>query len=107
MLTRATQNRTAVPGVPTGVVDPPKPAPVTFTMPAPPSTNALFKDTVKGRAPTGQYLDWKMQAATAIRMQNVGKVAGRVIRAKPTSTIVSRRRRTRWSRLRSSMMTAS
>jgi Holliday junction resolvase RusA-like endonuclease len=80
MLARNTiKNRTTVPGVPTGADEVPKPVPVTFTLPAPPSTNALFKDTVKGRAPTAQYQDWKMQAATAIRMQCVQKVAGRVI----------------------------
>lgn len=73
-------NRTTVPGVPTGAVETPEPVPVTFTIPAPPSTNNLFLNkTGKGRIPTAQYTDWKMQAATAIRSQHVRNVAGRVI----------------------------
>ena len=56
------------------------PSPVTFTLPSPPSTNALFRNVPgKGRVKTAAYSDWVMQAHVALRSQRVGKVSGRVI----------------------------
>lgn len=54
-------------------------APVAFHIPAPPSTNALFKNVRgKGRVKTRDYTDWLMTAIAAIRRQKVQKVEGRV-----------------------------
>lgn len=56
------------------------PAAVAFTLPTPPSTNALFKNLPrKGRVRTGAYDDWLGFALTAIRLQQVAPIAGRVV----------------------------
>ena len=55
---------------------PPYPA-ASFTIPAPPSTNALFKNVPgKGRVRTTHYLDWQASALAALRMQRVKNVDG-------------------------------
>ncbi|SMC41399.1 Holliday junction resolvase RusA (prophage-encoded endonuclease) [Fulvimarina manganoxydans] len=56
-----------------------RPSPITFTCPVPPSVNAAFKNTKRGRAKTKAYEDWRLIAAAAIRRQGVQPVAGRVI----------------------------
>ena len=58
---------------------PPVPA-ASFTLPSPPSTNKLFRNVAgKGRVRTSAYVDWRMQALTAIRLQKIAPVGGRVI----------------------------
>ena len=55
-------------------------AAVSFTIPTPPSVNQLFRNLKgKGRVKTGVYNDWIGFALTAIRLQNVQPVAGRVL----------------------------
>ena len=49
----------------------------TLTLPLPPSTNALFKNTRDGRARTIAYRDWKKQAGLTAMAQRVPPVAGR------------------------------
>lgn len=56
------------------------PAPVAFTLPTPPSTNALFKNVPgKGRVRTGKYDDFIRHAVTSIRSQCVRPVQGNVL----------------------------
>ena len=46
-----------------------------FTLPAPPSTNALYKNVSgKGRVKTRTYKDWRSYALTEVRRQNVRNV---------------------------------
>jgi Holliday junction resolvase RusA-like endonuclease len=55
-------------------------APVTFTMPIPPSVNQLFRNVPgKGRVKTGLYDTWRASAVTALRLQSIQPVAGPVI----------------------------
>jgi Holliday junction resolvase RusA-like endonuclease len=56
------------------------PAPVAFTMPTPPSANALFKN-VKGigRVKTAIYDDFVRRGVTAIRGQRVPSIVGCVV----------------------------
>lgn len=52
----------------------------TFTLPEPPSTNALFKNVPgRGRVRTSHYSDWLMCAITAMRMQSIQNVDCRCI----------------------------
>lgn len=56
------------------------PSPVAFTLPVPPSTNALFKNVPgKGRARTSRYDDFIRCAVTAIRQQRAPKLTGHVL----------------------------
>lgn len=56
------------------------PAPVTFSMPTPPSTNKLFRNVKgKGRVRTSAYDDWLMMAITAIRRQSIAPFPGRCV----------------------------
>ena len=56
------------------------PAPVAFHLPAPPSTNALFKNVPgRGRVKTRSYDDWRMMAHVALRQQRIKNVDGRCI----------------------------
>ncbi len=51
-----------------------------FTMPTPPSTNALYKNVRgKGRVKTRQYDDWLMIATTALRQQKIEPFKGRAV----------------------------
>lgn len=56
------------------------PAPVSFTMPTPPSANHLFKN-VKGvgRVKTKHYDDFVRMGVADIRRQQVGHIDGRII----------------------------
>lgn len=56
------------------------PASVTLTMPVPPSVNQLFRNLPgKGRVKTALYDNWRAHAVTAIRLQRVPAVAGRIV----------------------------
>ena len=56
------------------------PSPVSFTIPTPPSTNALFKNVPgKGRVRTSAYDHWLAMAVTAIRQQRVPSIDFRVV----------------------------
>ncbi|WP_081630999.1 RusA family crossover junction endodeoxyribonuclease [Aureimonas ureilytica] len=57
----------------------PRLSPVTFSCPVPPSVNAMFKNTRRGRARTEAYEVWRMEAAAAIRRQQVPAFKGRVL----------------------------
>lgn len=55
-------------------------APITFTMPVPPSVNQLFRNVPgRGRVKTRVYDDWRGHAATSIRLQSVPHIDGPVI----------------------------
>lgn len=54
-------------------------SPITFTCPVPPSVNAMFKNTRRGRAKTPAYESWRMMAAAAIRRQGVPSIPGRIV----------------------------
>lgn len=55
-------------------------SPVIFTIPTPPSVNALFKNVPKrGRVKTDEYRNFIRMAVTAIRRQAVPRLEGRVI----------------------------
>ena len=56
------------------------PAPVSFTIPMPPSVNHLYKN-VKGvgRVKTKAYDDFTMMAVAAIRRQSVPRIEGRIV----------------------------
>lgn len=55
-------------------------SPVAFTLPMPPSTNALFKNLAgKGRVKTRTYGDWQMMARVAIKRQKVPALSGRIL----------------------------
>lgn len=55
-------------------------APVSFTVPLPPSTNALFKNVPgKGRVKTAKYDDYIRHAVTSIRLQRVRSLDGNVL----------------------------
>ena len=54
--------------------------PVRFTLPAPPSTNTLFRNLPgKGRVKTAAYLDFIQMAIVSIRAQQVPLVSGHVV----------------------------
>lgn len=56
------------------------PAAVTFTLPVPPSTNALFRNLPgKGRVKTRAYADWRAYALTSLRQQRLPLVDGHII----------------------------
>lgn len=56
------------------------PAPVSFSMPTPPSVNSIFRNVKgKGRVKTSVYDDFVRMGMAAIRRQCVGSVAGPVI----------------------------
>lgn len=72
-------------------------APVSFTMPTPPSVNQVFRNVRgRGRVKTSAYIDWRAYAVTSIRLQHVRLVTGRVVvvfgveRASLTSDIDNR-----------------
>lgn len=55
-------------------------APITFTLPVPPSVNQLFRNVPgKGRVKTRAYEDWQGHAKVVIRLQQVLPVSGRVL----------------------------
>jgi len=46
--------------------------PVTFSLPMPPSVNALYKNVKgRGRAKTSRYLDWITEAGIELNLQHV------------------------------------
>lgn len=47
------------------------PNPVTFTLPMPPSVNALYKNVSRGRAKTSRYLSWIAEAGIELNRQHV------------------------------------
>lgn len=50
---------------------------IAFTIPIPPSTNALFANVPKvGRVKTRAYRDWINAAGWALKSQRVGSIAG-------------------------------
>lgn len=56
------------------------PAPVSFTLPTPPSVNRMFRNVPgRGRVKTAHYDDFVHMGVTAIRNQKVQPVAGRVV----------------------------
>lgn len=56
------------------------PVAVSFTMPLPPSVNAIFRNLKgKGRVKTRAYDDWRAFAVTSIRLQKAAHVPGRVV----------------------------
>lgn len=56
------------------------PAPVTLTIPTPPSVNQLFRNLPgRGRVRTRIYDDWRGHALTAIRLQSIEPVMGPVV----------------------------
>lgn len=72
-------------------------APVEFTVPCPPSVNALYRNVPgRGRVKTTAYYDYTTLAVTAIKRQRVPHVAGHVVmvigveRARNTSDISNR-----------------
>lgn len=55
-------------------------APITFTMPVPPSVNQMFRNVRgKGRVKTSHYEQWRGHALTSLRLQNLQPIAGRVL----------------------------
>jgi len=53
---------------------------ISFTMPTPPSTNALFKNIKgRGRVRTDKYNDFILFGITAIRQQKVKPIKGHVV----------------------------
>ena len=55
-------------------------APITFTMPVPPSVNQMFRNVRgKGRVKTGHYEQWRGHARTSLRLQNIQPISGRVL----------------------------
>lgn len=54
-------------------------SPVTFSCPVPPSVNAMFRNTKRGRAKTPAYEAWRYQAAAAIRRQGVPHFPSHVV----------------------------
>jgi Holliday junction resolvase RusA-like endonuclease len=72
-------------------------APVEFTVPCPPSVNALYRNAPgRGRVKTAAYYDYQTLAITAIKRQRVPHIPGRVVmicgveRARNTSDISNR-----------------
>jgi Holliday junction resolvase RusA-like endonuclease len=72
-------------------------APVKFSMPIPPSTNALFRNVRgRGRVKTEAYYDFITLGITAIKLQRVPHITGRVVlvigveRARATADISNR-----------------
>lgn len=56
------------------------PAPVTFTVPTPPSVNALFRNLPgRGRVKSSKYDLYIREAVAAIRRQNVPHMPGKII----------------------------
>lgn len=50
--------------------------PVTFSLPMPPSVNALYKNVRgRGRAKTSRYLSWITEAGIELNRQHVGTIA--------------------------------
>jgi Holliday junction resolvase RusA-like endonuclease len=55
-------------------------SPTTFTLPVPPSVNQLFRnDKKRGRVKTEAYDQWRATAKTALRIQQIAPIAGRVV----------------------------
>lgn len=55
-------------------------APITFTMPIPPSVNQMFRNVRgKGRVKTGHYEAWRGHAATSLRLQHIAPIGGNVV----------------------------
>lgn len=50
-----------------------------FTLPMPPSTNALFFNAGHGRQRTKVYNDWRKEAGWEIKRQRIPAISGRVI----------------------------
>lgn len=56
------------------------PAPVTFTLPTPPSVNEIYKNVPgRGRAKSGVYDDFIRRGVTAIRGQHITPITGYVV----------------------------
>ena len=49
----------------------------TLTLPLPPSTNGLFKNTLVSRAPTRAYRDWKKRAGVIVEAVQPQPLTGR------------------------------
>lgn len=55
-------------------------APITFTLPIPPSVNQMFRNVRgKGRVKTGHYEQWRALAATSLRLQSIPAASGPVV----------------------------
>ena len=55
-------------------------APITFTLPIPPSVNQMFRNVRgKGRVKTGHYEAWRGHAATSLRLQHIAPITGNVV----------------------------
>lgn len=76
--TRNTDRRAGRSGQAMGAAPPA--APVTFTLPVPPSVNQMFRNVRgKGRVKTEAYDQWKAAAKTSLRLQRVPHIAGSVV----------------------------
>jgi Holliday junction resolvase RusA-like endonuclease len=49
-------------------------APVSFTIPTPPSLNNLFKNLRHGRAATAEYKSWQQEAGYHLNCQRIRKI---------------------------------